>query len=566
MAPTTQMRPRLARRGRLLLFSLYAFGVSAIEVCAYVLGGSFTSVASRLWLFSAAAFFVCSLAEIWSTFRSDLRDRFPWGCAAALVVAGVTFWKIHSFTYFINGEAAHQIYDGLHQWTETDFRYTGCAYFNYPSRQYLLAALPALLFGQNLLSLRLGYLWIFFPSILLFYCGLRATLRRNSSGGYLAAIGMLSVLTFPYVGFFLRGPEQVIMPLSLTLAATGWYLLSLVHPGPLTAFCLSWVGAMLATSYTPGLASWCLVVGLLLLTTAAGMREAKPADAAWPLLTAVIVVAFGLSSFVTRADIQLQLYQEGRGSLHDILTQIKGGYEVFFFSTSRWEDHTFVSPLWIVPLSVYLVTSLLLRNGAAHFLNSVWAIGAIAAAVYMQGYSIAGPAREIHRAMGVLPPLIAGSVITAGALLERLHFSLRKSAIALLVLLAVFVGRNVKHSHDVHHDPINRRLYEVLEWSIAMAREHSVLDAPFDMYIYSESTDFNLRDFVRYFFPGFRDLMLDVRLCLQNFSPTTTSMILYEGDACETRLREIMKVQDGFHELPAAHGLRGFLFIPPRGG
>ncbi len=544
-----------------LPFALYALSVSAIEIGAYQFGGLFAVVASRAWLVCGAVFLTCSLARIWSTFRRDFSERFFWGFAVTLAVAGVTFWKIGSFEYFINGEAAHQVYNGLCHWMERDLHYTGCGFFCYPSRQYLLAALPSVLFGRNLSSLRLSYLWLFFLGMLLFYVGLRQRLRSAPNGGCLAAVAELSILSFPYVVLFLRGPEQSLMPLALTLAATGWYLVSLAEPGPLSALCLSWIGALLATSYTPGLAGWSLVIGMLLLTMAARLKEGRKREASLLFLAAVIVISFGVSSFLTRGDIELRIYQERRGSFGDILRQIRGGYFVFFLPGQRLEDHVFMNPLWLLPLSLYLITSLLWSNGAAHFLISLWAIGVIAASVYLQGYAVAGPAHDIHKAMVALPPLVAGTIIKVGTFVEKVRLSLRMEALALFLLLAVSVGWNLSHSHSAYHDVINRRQHEVLQWSLTVAQEMALVDSPIDMYVFS-SADFTMEDYWRYFFPRFGAVVVDKEKCLQKFTATRASMILYDGSACEGPLQELLRMHDGFHELPGKHGLKGLVFIP----
>ena len=542
---------------------LYVVSVSALEVCAYRFKGAFSAVASRVWLLGGAVCLVCSLGKIGSALRRDVRERFFWGIAAMVLVAVVTFWKIDSFDCFINGEAANQVRQALGHWGQHDLDYTGCAHFCYPSRQYLLAALPTELFGRNIVDLRLSYSWMFFLGMLLFYAGLRQTIRGAANSGYLAAIGMLSILTFGYVMFWLP-QDQTILPISLTMAATGWYLFLLVETGVVAALCLSWIVAMLATSYTTGLASWSLAIVLFLLTALARVRAGRTRDATLLLLVTLLVVSFGLSSFITRGDVQLFGSSSGHASLREAWTRIVTGYEGFFFSTLRWEGQVFMSPLWLLPLDFYLLTSLFGWNGTAHFVNALWAIAVVGAGVYFQGYSTTGPDNELHRSMVVLPPLIAASLIIAGERLERLHVALGRSAAALLILLAIYAGWSFNRAHGAFLDTKNRRLFETTEWALAIGTERGMIDHSMDMYIFAHDY-LNVQDYVRYFFPNLRYIIHEEDICFAKFDQTKSAIILYEDDRCGEQLRGIRSAHEGFFEIPVRYGLKGLVFIPQAG-
>jgi hypothetical protein len=551
--------------GTLALFAVYALGVSGLEVCAYRLRGEFAVAAARVWVGSGLVFLLYSLYAVWLTFRRDARERSPWGYIAVLGVAAVCFWNIQSFEYFFNGEAAHQIGDALLYWAEADLRYTGCGHYCYPARQYFLASIPAHFVGRTAVGLRLGYPWLFFLGSLLFYAGLRAHLRESANSGVLSAVALLSLLTFPYVVFFIRDAEQILAPISFTLAATGWYLLWLAEPAVLPTFCLSWIVAMLGTSYTPALASWALAIAMLGLTIVARLRAGRRRDAVLLFCVLVVVVTFCLCSFWTRTDIQIRLYQERRGSLANIWTQIKGGYEVFLrLSPQRWEGQQFMSPLWLAPLCVYLATSLIGLSGVAHFVVAVWSLGVVAAAVYLQGYSVAGPAREMHRAMVIIPPLLAGSVVVAGRLLERWRLPLKWVAPLLLLPLLVSASANFTHAHRTYFDRVNRYLFEGLRNALAVAGDAGVRAAPVDLYIFSRTMDYNMRDYVAFFLPNLKRFSLDWQRCVQDFDPGRAALIFFEGDACAAQLRELMAARPGFREVPSTRGLQGVLFLPPR--
>ena len=549
-----------SRTDSIWLVLLYVTGVSALEVCAYIFKGTFSAVASRVWLLGGAVCFVCSLGKIGAALRRDLRERFYWGFAAMGLVAVVTFWKLDSFDWFINGEAANQVRQALGHWGQRDLDYTGCAHFCYPSRQYLLAALPTELFGRSIVTLRLSYSWMFFLSMLLFYVGLRQTVRGAANSGYLAAIGMLSILTFGYVMFWLP-QDQTILPLSLTLAATGWFLLLLVETGALAALCLSWIVALLATSYTTGLASWFLAIVLFVLAAVTRVRAGRRRDAALFVLVIVLVVSFGLSSFITRGDVPLFGAAVAQRSLREAWPLIVTGYQGFFFSTLHWEGQVFMSPLWLLPLDFYLLTSLCGWNGTAHFVNALWAIAVIGAGVYFQGYSSTGPDNELHRSMVVLPPLIAASLIIAGERLEALHVALGRSAAALLILLTIYAGWSFSRAHGAFLDTKNRKLFEITQWALAIGKEQGIVNDPMDMYIFSHD-DLNVQDYVLYFLPNLKSIVREDGQCFEKFDATKSAIIFYDDDRCDEQLRDLRKAHERFLELPIKYGLKGFVFIP----
>ena len=545
-------------------FGLYALIVSALEVCAYVFKGIFSIAASRVWLLGGVVFLVFSLVKIWSTFRRDAGERFFWGIATAFLVAGMMFWRIQSLDYALNGEGTHQVTVGLGAWMTPDLGYTTCGHFCYPTRQYLLAALPTRLFGRQVASVRLGFLWITLLGMLLFYSGLRERLRSTSNGGYLAAMAMLLVLTFPVVTAWLSFIEQVMIPPSVMLAAVGWYLLSRAEVGPMAAFCLSWIGAMMATVYTPGLAGWALVISVLLLTALVRARAGRKREAALLVLAVVIIVSFGASSFATRGDVALKLHQERRGSLVEIGAHVAEAYQHVFFLTGERDihDQPFMSLLFLVPLVAYVAASLLWRNGTTHFVNALWILGVVGGSCYFAGYAIAPPGVELRKALILIPPAVAGTLIVGGELLERTRLSLRKVAGVLFLVLGVTCVWNLKRVHRDFADSRDRRLMEAVEWLRSVGREHAVLDTPIDVYVVSAQTDFNLRDYVEYFFPKMQNFSSDATQCFANFAPTRNALILYEDSACESRLNEIRAAHQDFHTLPVKYGLKGFVFTP----
>ena len=397
---------RIRRLGPLAL--LAGVALTGIEAMAYLKHDAWSLIASRVWVVHGTACLVFTVVAVAGVLREDLRTKNLVVPLAIAWIAFLTFWRVGSFTNAqVNHEATQQVAEALRGAAQPDLRYTSSAFLGYPVRQYLLAAVPSMLMGRGLASLRLGYGAPFFLGVLVFYAGLRRHFRREDPRGFASGLSILLLTLFPYLVEYLRRFEQTILPVSFTLQTLGWLLLVLEGAHLSGLFGLVWAGSLLGTSYTPSLASWLLLCGVLIvLIVRAGQIGGATASVFW-LAPTIPIVGFGLLSFVTRED----LFKPGQDTIgiESGFEKLSEGFRVFFLG----EPRSFVDPLLLLPVVVYLAMALVGRFGRLQFVLSWWAIGVVGVAVCLKGYAAPPPPFAIHRAIVVRPVLIFGLLRTA---------------------------------------------------------------------------------------------------------------------------------------------------------
>ncbi|MBR2766416.1 MAG: hypothetical protein IKE03_10615, partial [Blautia sp.] len=164
------------------LLSAYLLFISILEVLAFTRQGVFSMIASRLWLgtgiFLLAVFLVSFILQA----VSDFSGAHTGEMLCFLLLTGILLACLNNLQISdINPDAATQLAAGLDALEEPDWNYTGNAFLGYPSRQYVLAALPSLLFGRSVFSMHLGFAIPFLVSLGLLFLELRAWMRECGS-------------------------------------------------------------------------------------------------------------------------------------------------------------------------------------------------------------------------------------------------------------------------------------------------------------------------------------------------------------------------------------------------
>jgi len=468
-----------------------AAGLVGLELAAYTVHGPASWLAARVWAVMGIGFVCVSLVEIGFGIVRSLR-RTPFATVVALSLLGATaFLGISGVELVtVDHEATQQIASGLDSFSEPEWGYTGSGFLGYPSRQYLIVSLPALVLGRTLLGLRLGYALVFVLGVLIFWAGLLRTWEKLPWGEYMVPIATTAVLGFPYLVEHVRHFEQSILPVSFTLATVGWLLLARDRPTLQNFGALAWVGAMLGTCYTPGLASWALLyIALLWLASqavAAGHRELA---ASWVAVT-VLVVFFAVMSFASRTDL---LHGDGGALVGSPILDGLKGLAVFLFGHPR----AFLSPVLYLPVMLFLVFALCGRLRLPSFVVAIWSIGVIAAAGALQGYASPIPAFGLHRAIVIAPPLI---VACAWWTMVRIRLTKGRLRVFFLVLCAL-VAHNLWLLTEQHPPSIRDAIYSDM---LVQAREANISsDTEVLMVLLDRSGVFeNAIDYTNYFFPG----------------------------------------------------------------
>lgn len=470
--------------------------LTGLEALAYLKGGAFSWLAARVWALMGLGFVVLGLGEIARSAAGAVRERSLVSLVMVLVAGFAALWGIGGVDHVqLQHEATQEVAWGLEALETPSWFHTRVGHLGYPGRQYLIVAAPSLVLGRSLVGLRLGFAVVFVFGVLLFWSGARLAWGDRLRGPEAAALAALSVVAFPYAVKHLHWYEQTSLPLAFTLAAAGWLLVALRRPSALNWLGLAWIGALLGTSYTPGLGSWVLLLVALVWLAGAAWRESDRSGAVARIAVAAMVAGFGGLSFISRVDLIKEPGQTMRPEPFEPLCE---AFSIFFLGTPT----SFIPAVLVLPILITLVLGLVGRLGAPGLAVSWWTLGVVVAAIGFAGYGVRRPDFEMHRAQIVIPPLL---LLTGWAIL-RLRSSRSTSRVARLtwaVVCLLVVGQafwTVTAAFRSYRPTVREKAYNEL---LVRAAEFGVAsEEPVLLLLLTGRNEFsNSRDYLRYFFP-----------------------------------------------------------------
>jgi hypothetical protein len=369
--------------------------LSLLETAAYFTHGPIPVIASRAWAFMGIGYFAATAILIIGALLSDLRKR---RFVFALLVIGLGIMVFHRlgdiYHLQINYESAEELAtflkDNVHK---PDWGYTAAAFVGYPARQFIIVAIPSLLFGNDVFWLQFGYAVLFYSGALCFFLGVRHYFSIKQYGELWALFTLLSCFTFPYLIQYLYSMEQTILPIALVMHAMGWFLLSLERLTAGRAAIVAWICGLLGTSYTPALAAWMLFQFFFLLLLLRAARHRYRAQVVLWASVWAYTLTFGLSSFVTRID--LRLTPQPGHSIESLLT----GLKVFFLG----HPQKYMPAVVAILVVIFFLLALTGRLGFIKWITAVWLLAVIYFSATSGGYAQYDPVYTLYRSILLIP-------------------------------------------------------------------------------------------------------------------------------------------------------------------
>lgn len=366
-----------------------------LEIGAYLTSGLLPCIASRVWAMMGVAYFATTAGLIVRSLVSDLRTgRYFFACL--LVGLGfMVFYRLGDLHHLqINYESAKQVASfltfNIHR---PDWGYTGHAFVGYPARQFIIVAIPSLLFGTGVFWLQFGYAMLFYSGVLCFYLGVRHYFSVKGRRELWAVVTVLSCFTFPYLMHYLYDLEQILLPISLVMHALGWLLLSQERLTATRVVILAWISGLLGTSYTPTLAAWILFQSIFLLAIVREWRgKRRPQVVLWVSVWAY-TLTFGLCSFLTRIDVRLG--SKPGHSTDSLLAALK----VFFLG----HPQEYMPPALAVLVAVFFLLALTGRLGLIKWITAMWFLAVIYFSATSSGYAPYDPVFTLYRSILLIP-------------------------------------------------------------------------------------------------------------------------------------------------------------------
>lgn len=326
----------------------------------------------------------------------------------------------------ISHEATQEVACGLEFLAKPGLGYARNCFLGYPVRQYLLPAVPSVIFGRSQLALNVGGGLYLVLGLIVFSSAVLVTFKRTPFAHVTALVLITLPLHLYYFNQFLLMFEQSIYPFALGLLAVG-FLLRARALSSATDFYLCGIAiTFLAYSYTPGLALPPLAVLALALTL--HQAEAVPAPRIGRTLLLLCTAVALYVSLSTRAD--LHLTEPGR-SMATYLSDVLRGGSIIFAHT----DLPFSTWAFTIVLGGVLLAALLWRLRWWGFLSAIWVLSVFTIAIAARGYWYYEVEFRVHRTLVAIPVVLLLLV----AILKRYEPFLRRRASAALLLAAALV-------------------------------------------------------------------------------------------------------------------------------
>lgn len=160
-----------------------------------------------------------------------------------------------------NGESTQQVDCVLKSFFEgIDGGFHSTCMYGYPTRGYLLQAVPSMLFGRSYQALHVGGSLLLLLSLVVFSIAVLERLKyRNGADALVSAFLLLPLSVTPFVNYLVLS-DQIILPISFAFLVVGtWLLYEESLDSKWLSLSLLW-GLLAANSYPPTLTVYFLFI------------------------------------------------------------------------------------------------------------------------------------------------------------------------------------------------------------------------------------------------------------------------------------------------------------------
>ena len=285
---------------------------------------------------------------------------------------------------------------------EPDGGYLKDCFIGYPTRSYVLQALPAQLFGFSAVAANLGSVLLYFPGFILFAYGLRLLTQRSRASDFISAASLALMFQATILLRVIFYHDQTSQPASLALAFVGLVLIVLLEKNQRVLMLLLSL-MVFATSMYPAVFAVLALTSLVLLW-ALFTRRLKQGAAPFIGMGLVVSALAFLQTRVYRNDLRFGVSpfdSEHLGSRVQALIQ---------FVVLQVGGNKYADPILHVTLLVVFLLGLFGWWGRHAFVVVLWMIAVIVSGFFMGGmspelgwYEMSG----MHRSTSIYPVVCA---------------------------------------------------------------------------------------------------------------------------------------------------------------
>ena len=448
------------------------------------------------------------------TLVKDIKER-------KFILSGVFSFLIIFLCFFIgnisfsdiNPDATQQLAAGLKSFDSADLNYTGIAFLGYPNRQYVIAAIPALIFGRSIWTAHAGFGIMFLIGLTVLFINLRAWLKKNSLKEEYALLPCFAFLAFPFITEYYMNFEQAITPVALTMIGIGLFLKLTMEQDILSILAVSYVGCLMADSYTPVLASFglllvfvCIYAFKLRRSPRDNQKQTEIEGPAKKRFVPISYACFGCAANILVFFIAT--YISGRS---DRLTEFRENTSLVKTALTTWKEfftdaNVRFLGLFAGAVILYMLLSITLRLKIADILVSLWVLGVVFFSDYMTGYTAYDKAWLMQRNMVVIPVLVICIFIAIVNFLKKHELTISQPILG--ILLIFFFASGVFNFMQPHRSFKYFGFIQPMKYAIDYIDE--ILDEndlkntdEFNLIIYTDNVlQSNIYDYAAFFYPN----------------------------------------------------------------
>lgn len=490
----------------------YLAVTALLEILSYKNPGGISAFTVRLWLITGVVCFLAFLIMAGKNLYADIKNKSWLNIAGILLPVILLFCFVGDVLFSdINADAAQQVAAGLDAFAAPDFNYTGKAFLGYASRQYLIAAIPALLAGRTIGTLQMGFAYPFIIGLVFLFFELREWNRKEGLPEHYALLPVYGILGFRFIAEYYMNFEQAITPVALTMIALALFIRLYLKMDGITIIALGWTINLMCNSYTPVVASLGLLAaafGLLMikLCTACFKQRGTALKSIDPATWRKIGMLVAMLAYTAAVFLSTTL-----GEREDRLSSFREDTSVSDMALESWKEfftdtNAHFLGIFAGIVILYMLLSFVGRLTIWDFMVSCWVLGVVFFSNYLVGYTAYQKEWILQRNMIIIPVLAAAIYLAVMRFMKSKALKMKKPLVCLLLAATLLIG--IFNFYQPHQSFTYFRYIQPVKYMYSymedtLKEENLRATDEFSVVLYTDNIlESNIYDYAKFFYPN----------------------------------------------------------------
>ena len=503
------------KQKQMSVFLIGCIATFILEFLAYLFKSVFSVLASRLWMLSVILFVIFFLFVVIKQIYDDVHEKKLLLPFIFLCIFGFFAFQIGNYGFSdLSYESTQEVVAGLKALEQPDWNYAGKGFTGYPVKQYIINAIPTLIFGRKFFALNLGFALPFLSGLTLLFIELRKLSKRLGIDEKYSLFPVFVISFCPFIDEFYYIFEQTITPVSYTMIVIALFLRLLRTRSLMTFSMLTISACMLPFMYTPALAFMGLFTVMMIYhavrvitgkSKAVNPGKKNPYYLISLFTSALTPMFFFVCTLVGKRDDRF-LTSYGETFAPEKQSEYMKAFLGFFIDA----DSLFWGIFGAVVL-FYLIAALTFRLKFHDLLIALWCIGTALFSFLLPGVAIVfnfyySPLILAQRSLVIVPVIAVSMLVAVAGYLKKHSIGLRNDFIAIVTAAFFLFGINSLfqvHKACEYNNYIQHMKY-IMKYCDEVTEYHgNNYDDHFVLVIHTDNGLFtNAWDFTQYYYPN----------------------------------------------------------------